>query len=161
MKHVMCTLALVGMLGCGSGGEDESATAPCASETFTLSGDLDGNMIDLELPLGSFGVTNTPGGPASVGFGTQGRLDLTYADALELGTPVAATGTIELPSESTARAGESLCLGQGTTITRAKDEALLIAVTFSLAGLANGSSCETPVAGALEACFAHSFSEDP
>jgi hypothetical protein len=145
-------------LGCGSS-DDAGQSRPCASETLVLQGDLDGHAIDVAWPLGSFAVIAAPG-DASAQFGTQGNLKLGSASTLEPGATVDATGTLVLPTESPVRPGETLCVGAGSSMTRVPEQGLYVATTFSLTNLASGGSCETPLLGTLEGCFAHAFEED-
>lgn len=162
MKQLGISVALALLaLGCGSGSDNGAAAHPCASETFVLTGELDGQTLDLTLPLGSFWFESTAGGDAGAQYGTQGALAMTYPTALEPGKAVPATGTLTLPAESPTRAGETLCAGQGSTFTNAGHDGLYTAAEFSLAGLAAGASCETPVDGTLDGCFAHTFEEGP
>lgn len=150
----VCALALG---ACGSSDDAANPGATCATDTFTLKGELGAEPVDLELPLGNFTLYVLQPGPTHVEFGTQGALDLDHATPLEVGKAAPATGTLTLPSEAPHHAGETLCAGQGSTFTFAVNRADREAYTFQLKGLASGAQCDSPLAGALEGCFAPSY----
>jgi hypothetical protein len=76
------------------------------------------------------------------------QLDLTWPEGLVDGASSAASGT--LTPAGGPLAGQTLCVGSGTTVTinRGSD-----GVQMQLKGFASGANCDTPVDGELAGCW--------
>ena len=76
------------------------------------------------------------------------QLSLTWPQGVVDGVTTGASGTL-IPADGPL-AGQTLCVGSGTTVTiNAGDKG----VTLHLKGLASGANCDTPVAGELTGCW--------
>ena len=150
--------ALFGLVGagCGSSGSATSGdnTAACVSQKLTLAGELDGQSVSVQLdPTTYVFQQGTTPHTFDVGY-ADGALHLEWSTLVPIGGTTAATGTIVMPA-GTPHAGETICAGNGTTITDQSpagsggvDNQL-----FTLQALSSGPSCPgTALAGSIDGC---------
>ena len=139
---------------CGSDGTT-TATRPltCQASQFRLQGMLGADAVDVTEPS-SGGLTQADSGELQVGqtfdpsapAGTQ--LHLTWPHGIVDGATTAASGTL-IPA-SGSFAGQTLCVGNGTTVTIYTGDN---GVGLVLDGFASGSACDTPIEGTLAGCW--------
>jgi hypothetical protein len=142
--------------GCGSSGSATAAnTAACVSQMLTLAGELDGQPVSVQLvPMGSVFQQGTTPHTFDVSY-AAGALHLEWSTLVPIGGTTAATGTIVMPA-GTPHAGETICAGNGTTITDqstggtgGSDNEL-----FTLQTLSSGPSCPgAALAGSIDGCL--------
>lgn len=141
---------------CGSSGQTSAQTSAltCSSGEFRLTGTLDGQPVDVTASSAGSGLSQIGTGELDVGPNPdpsapeRPQLSLTWPQGVVDGMTTGASGTL-IPADGPL-AGQTLCVGSGTTVTiNGGDNG----VTLHLKGLASGASCETPVAGELTGCW--------
>jgi len=142
-------------LACGSD-DTTTGTHPltCQAEQFRLQGTLGGEPIDITESSAGGGLTQGATGELQIGeFAdpsgpTPTQLHLTWPHGIVDGATTSASGTL-IPT-SGQFAGQTLCVGTGTTVTIYNGDS---GVGLVLAGFASGANCETPVDGTIAGCW--------
>ena len=156
LRFVALSLALF-PAACGSsspGGTTVTAEVACQSGQFRLLGELGGQPLDLTASSAGSGLSQIGMGELTINANPdptapeRSQLDLTWPQGLVDGASSAASGTL-IPVDGPL-AGQTLCVGAGTTVTiRTGDNG----VGFELKGFASGANCETPVDGDVNGCW--------
>jgi hypothetical protein len=147
LRFVALSLALL-PAACGSSAQSGPT---CQAGQFKLVGTLDGQPVDVTASSEGSGLTQVGSGELDVGpdpdpsAPARPQLSLTWPQGVADGVTTAASGTL-IPADG-PRAGQTLCVGSGTTVT------LGDGVQMQLKGFASGSNCETPVTGELTGCW--------
>lgn len=152
----LLALSLVGLCAaCGSSGQSTPTNKPtCASGQFRLVGTLGGQAVDVTASSAGSGFTQLGMGQLDVGANpdpsapARPQLTLTWPQGVVDGATTSASGTL-VPSDGPL-AGQTLCVGAGTTVTvNGGDSGLQL----ELKGFASGTNCDTPVDGDLTGCW--------
>jgi hypothetical protein len=142
---------------CGSSSPSEPTPAvqvACQSGQFRLLGGLGGQNVNVTASSAGSGLTQVGMGELSIGANpdpsapARPQLDLTWPQGLVDGASSAASGTL-IPADGPL-AGQTLCVGTGTTVTIRPSDG---GVGLHLTGFAGGANCDTPVDGALDGCW--------
>jgi hypothetical protein len=156
LRFVALSLALL-PAACGSSspeGTTVTTEVACQSGQFRLLGELDGQTVNLTASSTGSGLSQVGVGELTVDANpdpsapARPQLDLTWPQGLIDGASSAASGTL-IPVDGPL-AGQTLCVGAGTTVTvRTGNNG----VGFELKGFASGANCETPVDGDVYGCW--------
>ncbi len=141
---------------CGSSAQTSGQTSAliCPSGQFRLMGTLDGQAVDVTASSGGSGLSQVGTGQLDIGPNPdpsapqRSQLHLTWPQGVVDGMTTGASGTL-IPVDGPL-AGQTLCVGTGTTVTINTGDN---GVTLDLKGLASGANCDTPVAGELTGCW--------
>jgi hypothetical protein len=141
---------------CGSSSSEPVLTVQvaCQSGQFRLLGALDGQTVNDTASSEGSGLTQVGSGELSVGADpdpsapARPQIDLTWPQGLIDGASSPASGTL-IPAAGPL-AGQTLCVGTGTTVTIRPSDG---SVGLHLTGFATGVNCDTPVDGSLDGCW--------
>ena len=135
-------------------GGSQTAKLTCQAGQFRLVGTLGGQPVDVTASSEGSGLTQVGSGELDVGADpntsapARPQLSLTWPQGVVDGMTTGASGTL-IPVDGPL-AGQTLCVGSGTTVTfNTGDDG----VQLELKGFASGANCDTPVDGDLTGCW--------
>jgi hypothetical protein len=141
----------LGCLGC----QGSASTHGCSSGTVQLGGSIEGTMLSGPYSGPSDYVfvnamIDKPG-TLSFGFGSGGKLYLTWTEAAAPGQSTAAYGTLTMPSGGPF-GGQAFCVSAAMLSVPATGQG--DAITFQLSTLVEGPCAGSSVEGSIEGCAA-------
>jgi hypothetical protein len=157
LRLLALSLALL-PAACGGGGSSSGSggteQASCQPGQFKLAGYISTQDVQVTALSEGSGLTQVGTGQLDVGADpdpsapARPQLHLTWPQGLVDGTSSVATGTFT-PIDGPL-AGQTLCVGAGTTVIIFTDDK---GVGFTLKGFASGANCDMPVSGEVDGCW--------
>jgi len=155
LRHLALALSLALLpAACGDGTTTATSALTCQAGQFRLQGTLGNQSVDITESSAGGGLTQVDTGELQIvqsidpSAPARTQMDLVWPHGIVDGASTSASGTLTLPSG--AYAGQTLCAGNGTSVTIYNNDN---GVGFVLGGIASGGNCETPIDGTLAGCW--------